>query len=40
MFRAALEAALAYADGVKGGRPPYDAVMMFKFRAAGHITMA
>ena len=25
-----LEAALAYADGVKGGRPAYDAVMMFK----------
>ena len=30
MFRAPLEAALAYADGAKGGRPPYDAVMMFK----------
>jgi IS5 family transposase len=30
IFRSALEAALAYADGVKGGRPPYDAVMMFK----------
>ena len=30
MFRSALEAALAYADGMKGGRPPYDAVMMFK----------
>jgi hypothetical protein len=30
MFRSSLEAALAYADGVKGGRPPYDAVMMFK----------
>ena len=30
IFRAPLEAALAYADGVKGGRPAYDAVMMFK----------
>lgn len=30
IFRSPLEAALAYADGVKGGRPPYDAVMMFK----------
>ena len=29
MFRSALEAALAYADGMKGGRPPYD-VVMFK----------
>jgi len=30
MFRAELEAALAYSDGAKGGRPPYDPVMMFK----------
>jgi hypothetical protein len=30
MFRSPLEVALAYADGVKGGRPAYDAVMMFK----------
>jgi IS5 family transposase len=30
IFRSPLEAALVYADGVKGGRPPYDAVMMFK----------
>jgi transposase, IS5 family len=30
IFRSLLEAALAYADGVKGGRPAYDAVMMFK----------
>ena len=30
MFRSPLEAALAYADGLKGGRPAYDAVMMFK----------
>lgn len=29
-FRADLETALAYSDGAKGGRPPYDAVMMFK----------
>ena len=25
VFRAPLEAALGYADGSKGGRPPYDA---------------
>ena len=30
MFRADLDAALADADGSKGGRPPMDAVMMFK----------
>lgn len=30
MFRAELERALAYSDGSRGGRPPYDAVMMFK----------
>ncbi len=30
IFRAALEAALAYSAGAKGGRPPYDPVMMFK----------
>jgi len=30
IFRPALEAALAYSDGAKGGRPPYDPVMMFK----------
>ena len=29
-FRPALDAALAYADGTKGGRPPLDPVMMFK----------
>jgi len=29
-FRPLLEAALAYSDGKKGGRPPYDAVAMFK----------
>ena len=27
---AALETALAYTDGAKGGRPAYDAVAMFK----------
>ena len=26
IFRADLEAALGYADGAKGGRPPYDPV--------------
>ena len=30
LFRAELDAALERSDRVKGGRPPYDAVMMFK----------
>src|SRR3954471_7585806 len=30
LFRPALDTALAYADRSKGGRPPLDAVMMFK----------
>lgn len=30
VFRDALEAALSRSDGSKGGRPPYDPVMMFK----------
>ena len=30
LFRAELTAALAYADGSEGGRPPFDPVMMFK----------
>jgi hypothetical protein len=30
MFRPDLVAALNYSDGAKGGRPPFDAVMMFK----------
>jgi transposase len=30
IFRSELEAALDYSDGSKGGRPPYDPVMMFK----------
>jgi transposase, IS5 family len=29
-FRPALDAALAYSGGAKGGRPPYDPVMMLK----------
>ena len=29
-FRVILENALAYSDGSKGGRPPYDCVAMFK----------
>ena len=29
-FREPLERALGYADGSKGGRPPYDPVVMFK----------
>src|SRR5512135_1153875 len=30
VFRPALEEALVYSDGSKGGRPPYDPVTMFK----------
>ena len=30
VFRRDLETALAYSDGTKGGRPPFDPVMMFK----------
>jgi len=30
IFRAGLMAALAYSDGTRGGRPPFDPVMMFK----------
>lgn len=30
VFRAELEAALSRSDGAKGGRPPYDSVLMFK----------
>lgn len=30
VFRADLEAALSRSDGAKGGRPPYDCVLMFK----------
>jgi transposase, IS5 family len=30
MFRSDLVAALNYSDGTKGGRPPFDPVMMFK----------
>lgn len=30
MFRTELEAALSYSDRAKGGRPPFDPVMMFK----------
>ena len=30
IFRADLEAALGYSDGAKGGRSPYDPVLMFK----------
>jgi transposase len=30
IFRSELEAALDYSDGSKGGRAPYDPVMMFK----------
>ena len=29
-FRPELETVLCYSDGAKGGRPPYDPVLMFK----------
>jgi IS5 family transposase len=29
LFRPELEVALSYSDGSKGGRPPFDPVMMF-----------
>jgi len=29
-FRPILDNALGYSDGIKGGRPPYDPVAMFK----------
>jgi len=30
VFRPDLEKALAYSDGSKGGRPPFDPVLMFR----------
>src|SRR3972149_3696036 len=30
MFRGDLDQALTYSDGARGGRPPFDPVMMFK----------
>lgn len=30
VFRPERKAALAYSDGTRGGRPPFDPVMMFK----------
>jgi hypothetical protein len=30
LFRPELEKALSYSDGSKGGRPPFDSVMVFK----------
>ena len=35
LFREALEAALDYSDGSKGGRPAYDPVAMFKACLSG-----
>lgn len=40
-FRPSLDAALAYSDGTKGGRPPCDPVMMFKvlvIQAQNHLS--
>lgn len=34
LFRPELEASLARSDRAKGGRPPYDAVLMFKVPCA------
>ena len=33
MFRPELDVALNYSDGARGGRPPFDPVMMFKILA-------
>ena len=30
LFRGEIERALAFSDGSKGGRPPWDALLMFK----------
>jgi len=30
LFRGEIERALAFSDGSKGGRPPWDAVLMFE----------
>jgi len=30
IFRSDLESALNYSDGAKGGRPPFDPILMFK----------
>src|SRR5690606_28739720 len=38
VFRPELEAALSYSDGSKGGRPPFDPVMMFKILVIQTIT--
>ena len=35
IFRPELMNALAYSDGVQGGRPPFDPVMMFKIPIHG-----
>ena len=40
VFCPVLVAALAYGDGAKGGRPPYDPVAMLKVRAEATITLA
>jgi len=37
VFRGELEATLDRADRAKGGRPPYDAVLMFKCRSCYQI---
>ena len=34
LFRPELDAALAWSDGARGGRPPCDPVMMFKIPCA------
>ncbi|KXV57808.1 transposase [Acetobacter senegalensis] len=39
VFRSDLEKALAYADGSKGGRPPFDPVLMFKILGSGPIDL-
>lgn len=36
VFRRDLNKAVAYSDGSKGGRPPFDPVLMFKILIVGH----
>ncbi len=36
IFRPVLEKALAYGEGSRGGRPPYDPVAIFKVLTCGH----
>ena len=37
VFRPDLEKSLAYSDGSKGGRPPFDPVLMFKMEGSKNL---